>query len=139
VIRSFTILLAATLALAGCGPAPSEPAADSTREAGMDIEPGLREPVRTAIDNLAERIGVTADAIEVAEAAYVTWPNGALGCPEPGMAYTQALVSGYRIRLAHDGAIHHYHGAEGRPPFHCPAERVSSPAAESPGRINPRA
>ena len=105
----------------------------------MKIDPGLREPVRSAIDDLAERIGVAADAIEVAEATYVTWPNGALGCPEPGMAYTQALVPGYRIRLEHDAAVHHYHGAEGRPPFHCPADRVAPPAAESPGRINPRA
>ena len=27
----------------------------------------------------------------------VTWPDGSLGCPEPGMMYTQALVEGYRV------------------------------------------
>ena len=27
----------------------------------------------------------------------VTWNNGALGCPEPGGCYTQALVLGYEI------------------------------------------
>lgn len=27
----------------------------------------------------------------------VTWPDGSLGCPEPGMMYTQALIDGYQI------------------------------------------
>jgi hypothetical protein len=27
----------------------------------------------------------------------VTWPNGALGCPEPGTMYTQSLVPGFRV------------------------------------------
>jgi hypothetical protein len=29
----------------------------------------------------------------------VTWPDGSLGCPDPGMMYTQALVEGYRVTL----------------------------------------
>ena len=33
----------------------------------------------------------------------VTWPDGALGCPEPGMSYTQALVPGARLVLEADG------------------------------------
>ncbi|HSM17345.1 MAG TPA: hypothetical protein VK845_10190 [Gemmatimonadales bacterium] len=35
----------------------------------------------------------------VLRAEAVTWQDGSLGCPEPGMAYTQALVDGYWVEL----------------------------------------
>lgn len=35
--------------------------------------------------------------IEVIRGEAITWPDGSLGCPEPGMMYTQALVDGYQI------------------------------------------
>lgn len=47
----------------------------------------------------AERTGVAAAEIEVVEAEQVTWPDGSLGCPEPGQMYTQALVDGYQVVL----------------------------------------
>ncbi len=33
----------------------------------------------------------------------VTWPDGALGCPAPGITYTQALVPGYQVVFEADG------------------------------------
>jgi hypothetical protein len=51
----------------------------------------------------AERSGVAQDAIVVVEAVSMTWNDGSLGCPEPGMAYTQALVDGYHVILDADG------------------------------------
>ena len=42
-----------------------------------------------------ERVGPDQVAIERAES--VVWNDGSLGCPEPGMAYTQALVKGYWV------------------------------------------
>ena len=41
--------------------------------------------------------GLDPDALVVTRAESVTWNDGALGCPEPGMFYTQALVDGYWI------------------------------------------
>lgn len=35
--------------------------------------------------------------VEVVMAKAVTWNDGSLGCPEPGMMYTQALVDGYQV------------------------------------------
>jgi hypothetical protein len=29
----------------------------------------------------------------------VIWSDGSLGCPEPGMMYTQALVDGYWVAI----------------------------------------
>ena len=99
----------------------------------MNIEPKLEPLVSTARSELARRLEIDEAEITLVGAGFVTWPSGALGCPEPDMMYTQALVPGYRIRLRAEGAIHHYHGSEGEPPFHCPAERVTEPAAGTAG------
>jgi hypothetical protein len=66
---------------------------------------------------LAAKVGATAAAsatVEVAKA--VTWPDGSLGCPEPGMLYTQMVVKGYQVVLAADGTRYDYRiGAGGTP------------------------
>ena len=40
---------------------------------------------------------VDRDQLMIARAQSVTWSDGSLGCPEPGMMYTQALVNGYWV------------------------------------------
>lgn len=50
------------------------------------------------------RTGTAADALEIRRAEQVQWPDGALGCPQPGQFYTQAIVPGYHVELtAADG------------------------------------
>ena len=44
--------------------------------------------------------GVSASTMTVLRAESVTWPDGSLGCPEPGVQYTQALVPGYWVEIA---------------------------------------
>jgi hypothetical protein len=51
----------------------------------------------------AQRSGVEAADIAVTRAESVTWSDGSLDCPEPGMSYTQALVDGYHVVLDADG------------------------------------
>jgi len=55
------------------------------------------------------------------------WRSGALGCPEPGMNYTQALVPGALIILAVGKETHGYHAKLGGKPFYCPSERAEEP------------
>jgi hypothetical protein len=38
--------------------------------------------------------------VRVLAAESVTWSDGSLGCPDPGMSYTMALVPGYRVVYA---------------------------------------
>jgi hypothetical protein len=57
------------------------------------------EIMANLVADAAERTGEDPDAIEIVQAAAVTWNDGALGCPEPGMFYTQALVDGYHVIL----------------------------------------
>ena len=65
-----------------------------------EVPPGIRGRL---LADAAERSGVARDAIEVVEAMSMTWNDGSLGWPEPGMAYTQALVDGYHAILDADG------------------------------------
>lgn len=66
----------------------------------------------TIMDDAIERTSTTADQITVLQSEFVIWPDGSLGCPQPGMAYTQALVEGYRIVLEIDGETYDYHTSE---------------------------
>lgn len=103
---------------------------------GKDMSAGnadrmsLEEAVDAARQDLAGRSGVTPESISVVEAKNVTWRNGALGCPEEGMMYTQALVEGFYILLDDGEGEHAYHAGRDGKPFFCPAER-SQPPLES--------
>ena len=60
---------------------------------------------------LATEQGVSAGDIKVISAQSVNWPNGALGCPKPGVMYTQAIVPGYRVQLEAGGRRFTYHAS----------------------------
>jgi hypothetical protein len=49
--------------------------------------------------HLAERTGSDVDQIDVVRAQWQQWPDGAMGCPQPDMLYTQNAVEGYWIVL----------------------------------------
>ncbi len=72
-----------------------------------------------AIADLARRTGADPTAITIVSAEAVTWSDGALGCPRPGMAYTQALVDGYRLVLGLNGVNYAYHAAVNGDFFYC--------------------
>ena len=77
------------------------------------------EDVQEAIAAEADRRGVEADDVEVVGYAVVTWPDGSLGCPKPGMMYTQALVPGRQLILKVDGQQASYHAAAEGPFTYC--------------------
>ncbi|RFF27129.1 MULTISPECIES: hypothetical protein [unclassified Wenzhouxiangella] len=88
---------------------------------------GLEEALQAARRDLAERSGVEADDIGIVKARAVTWRDGALGCPEEGMMYTQALVDGFYIVLSDGDDEHAYHAGRDGKPFFCPAKRSQPP------------
>jgi len=55
------------------------------------------------VADAAERTGAAPEAIDVTKATAVTWNDGSLGCPEPNMSYTMALVDGYHVILVAAG------------------------------------
>jgi hypothetical protein len=125
-VRPTAVLLAILLAaVTACG--TEEPPAGGQDDPGVaddspdaDLDDGIPDiPVEQAVVEAGGDAGVDPDEIEVLVAEEVTWPDGAIGCPEPGGMYTQALVEGYRIVLDVAGEEVHYHGARGEPPFRC--------------------
>ena len=92
---------------------PSEPGAPTS------IMGGMERLVEIAKADLAARLGVDAASITVVTAEAVTWPDGSLGCPQPGMSYTQVMVDGARIVLAVGGEEYAYHSGGNRSPFLC--------------------
>lgn len=87
----------------------------------------LQGQIEYSMKDLAQRMDVPLDAVVLSGASRVTWRSGALGCPEPGMNYTQALVPGSVIYLRAHDMLHAYHAQIGQQPFYCPRERVEQP------------
>lgn len=85
--------------------------------------------VDQAVADLAGRLDIDEGAVTVVSHEDVTWPDGSTGCPQPGMAYTQALVDGTRIILEVDGETYSYHASGMDDPFLC--EDPQPPIAES--------
>ena len=92
------------------------------------------EMIEAALDDAANRSTTARADIKVASAEAVTWPDGSLGCPQPGMLYTQALIAGYRIVLQAGEQTLNYHAMSRGKPVFCPAGRVTAPV---PGDGNP--
>ena len=84
------------------GDTPTQPTAASTPT------PGLGPAAGAAIDALATWLGPVGDpaAISVDSIEAVTWPNGCLGLGRVGQACTEALIEGYRIKLALGDAVY---------------------------------
>lgn len=74
----------------------------------------LARVIELARQDLAERLGIDLEQIEVRSAEAVTWPNTSLGCPKPGMMYAEVLVEGYLIELVVDGKSYEYHADQER-------------------------
>lgn len=92
---------------------PSDPTDGTALPTGPVSEDVIAsEPVQAAIADLAERQSVEPDAVTVAGHRAVTWSDGSLGCPQPGMMYTQALVPGHQLILEVDGELFSYHSGD---------------------------
>ena len=91
-----------------------------------------RSDVQEAVDAEAQRAGVEPAAVTIAGYAEVTWSDGSIGCPKPGMMYTQALVPGHQLVLEVDGSYASYHAADGKPFSYC-AQPVGPATSQSSG------
>ena len=94
-------------------PRKPEPVPSSAPPSGKlvtaEVPPDLIEKMRA---DLAEHAGIAASAAKVVVAESITWPNGAMGCAEPGQMYTQATIPGYRVEFEHEGRTYSYHAAQ---------------------------
>lgn len=130
--RRALILSAMLVALFACGggnsPATSQtsPTTMANTTIGSSRPPADQAVVDAALADLSQRLAVPAGQIEVESFGRVTWSDGSLGCPKPGEVYTQALVDGSRVILAHGGDTYDYHAGSDDQPFLCERPTVSS-------------
>ena len=96
-------------------PASGQPVASSAgpEAPGSGGPPPPASVVDPVVAEIARAAGVTVDQVTVVSAETVTFPDGSLGCPEPGMAYTQIPVDGYRIVATASGTTYDYRGTGG--------------------------
>jgi hypothetical protein len=62
--------------------------------------------------DLVERTGAAMEKISVIQAQAIVWNDGSLGCPQPGVMYTQALVNGYQVILEVGDQKYDYRASE---------------------------
>ena len=79
----------------------------------------LQELVLQAKRDLAHRLSIQVDQIDLVEASVVVWPDGSIGCPQPGVEYTQVQQEGLLIRLRVGKRVYPYHSGGGRSLFLC--------------------
>ena len=85
-------------------PAPGRPG-----PAAMTIPDQFAAFADEILDDLSQRLDLAKEQVMVTHWEEVIWSDGSLGCPEPGLMYTQALVEGYQITLWAEGKEYDYH------------------------------
>jgi hypothetical protein len=85
---------------------------ESVGEPPLSITEVPAEVLEAIVADAADRAGVEPQDVEITIAEAVTWSDGSLGCPEPGMMYTQALVPGYRVVVEAGGETLNFHAAQ---------------------------
>lgn len=98
--------------------------------AAMAIPAEAQPAVDAALADASRRLAMKARVVGVER---VTWRDGSLGCPEPGMSYAQGLVPGWRIQLAAGSRSIVYHANESARVVHCPPGRATHPLPHSKG------
>ena len=102
--------------------------AEQHEKTNVPVPMNLNGQIAFAKTDLAQRLDIPPGSVKLSGARQVTWRSGALGCPRPGMNYTEALVPGSVIYLQVDNVMHAYHAKVASEPFYCPRERVEPPA-----------
>lgn len=136
--KRFTLATSLSLALLTCfacsanqdtdAPVDSGNKASENERATVLNKMSPKEQIEFSKQDLVTRLGLGIDAIKVSGATPVNWRSGALGCPEPGVSYTDVLVPGILIYLRVGNAIYRYHSIPNGQPFYCPNDRAEPPA-----------
>jgi hypothetical protein len=74
-----------------------------------EVPPVLLESI---LKDLSERTGVSQEKISVVQAQEILWSDGSMGCPKPGVFYTQAMVNGFQVILEVGDQKYDYHASE---------------------------
>ena len=114
----------------GCATAFEQAAPPAQPQGEIAMNPTLSSVTEAVLADAATRTGADRASLSVASAEAVTWADGSLGCPQPGMNYTMALVPGYRIRVRAGEQVLDYHANQRGYFVLCPAGRAAAPVID---------
>jgi hypothetical protein len=119
---------------------------DRTATALIPLQPGDRTPmspdlttptrsgpenlIEQSRDDLAQRLAISGNQINLVEVTEVEWSDSSLDCPQPGMEYLQVITPGYRIVLEASGTQYEYHSNRDAYVVYC--ESTDPPALPKP-------
>ena len=95
------------------------------------IPSGLEFLIEKAKEDLTHKLSIQTTQINVLDAREVMWSDSSLGCPQPGMVYSQVLTPGYLILLEANNKEYEYHAGKGSDVIYC--ENPSPPVPGMPG------
>jgi hypothetical protein len=96
-----------SLSPASVRPSPIPEGSASVSSGPLDLPQSVIDPV---VADIAKTAGVPVGEVVTVSAQPVTFPDGSLGCPQPGIAYTQMVVDGYKIVATAGGQTFDYRG-----------------------------
>jgi hypothetical protein len=102
-----------------------EDATMGTPTAPSPIEHKLDTLIQSAKEDLAQRLSISVEQIEVVEARSVVWPDASLGCLQPGKMYAQVVTPGFVVVLEAKDRTHRYHADAGDRLILCEGETTS--------------
>lgn len=123
--RSARLVLAVAATCAGAALVACSAPAAGTDARDVTNPPELEQMTREVLADAASRTGLASETLVVERAEAVTWPDGALGCPKPGVMYTQALVAGYRVVIRAGDERLSYHANRKGYWTYCPSPSIS--------------
>ena len=138
-MSTLIIAVATTLSLTMCTPSalgtpdksmttPSATPAPTSTPRMSHVESEVPEAILGPILKEAAKLAnVTPEQLVILRAEVVVWNDGSLGCPEPGMEYTQALVNGYWVVINAAGQTYDFRAGRGGSFRLCPAGRGHPP------------
>lgn len=98
---------------------------DVVSEEALAPVPG--DLIAAIVADAARERGIDPTLVQVLSAQRIDWPDGSLGCPEPGQMYTQAIVPGYQVRVSAAGRPLDYRSDLAGRFFVCGPERLNRP------------
>ena len=111
-------------------PVPTPEPTETQVPTEVQILPEAAAVVQLAVEDLADRLGVAPEEIQVVSVEAMEWSDASLGCPQPGMMYAQVITPGYQVMLEVDGQEYAYHTDTGNHVVLCEPEAASEiPAA----------
>lgn len=76
-------------------------------------QPGIPDPAKAmsnkAATDLARRLDVDVDEVNVASVEATEWRDSSLGCPQPGQNYMMVITPGFTVVLEAQGQQYKYH------------------------------